>query len=138
MACVVKEADDLLAAVDNLMVTELAGISERHRPSFRVLHDVLDADEQILNLGRLLSDCLREDDLKPVWISSLSAAYGCHVRAVSTTAGDNLIAGKNQCVTEHLHKLLVSQRQVARADDGHPSRSGLLNEKQLLSQLVDC
>src|SRR5271163_4793254 len=132
MAGVVEETDDLLAAIDYLVIAQLAGISQCHRASLRIFMDVLYSDQKILNFRRLLTDSLRKDNLQPVRIGSLRSSYGSHVGSIGTTRGDHLIAGKNQRVAQHLYQLLMRERKIARSDDSHPARSGLLDEKELL------
>jgi hypothetical protein len=126
---VIKEADYLLAAVNDLVVTQAAGISQCHRSAFRVLSYMFDTYQKVLHFSRLLSDGLRKDYFQPIRIGSLSASYRGHVSSVGTAAGDYLIAGKHERVAQHFHKLLMSQRQVAGSDDSYAPRSGLLNQQ---------
>ncbi len=92
MTGVIEEADDLLALVDNFVVALAAGVRERHRAAFRVLDNVLDADEEVLNFAGLLTDCLRQDDVESVRIGSLSAANDSHVGTICATTSDYLVA----------------------------------------------
>ncbi len=110
MAGVIEEANDLLRAIDYLMVADPAGIGESHRAALGVFSDVLDTDQKILHFARLLPDRLRKDNFEPVWVGSLRSADDRHIRSVGTTTGDNLIAGKNERVAQHFHQLLMSQR----------------------------
>jgi hypothetical protein len=129
IAGVIQEADYLLAAVNDLVVTQTTGISQGHRSAFRILGYMFDTNQKILHFSRLLSDGLRQDYFQPIRIGSLSASYRSHVGPVGTAAGDYLVAGKHKSVAQHFHKLLMSQRQVAGSDDSYTPRSGLLNQQ---------
>lgn len=89
----IQEADDLLALVDNLVVALLAGVSQCHGATLRILDDVLYADQEILNFSGLLAYGLGQDNAEPVWIGSLSASDHRHVGTIRTTTGENMIAG---------------------------------------------
>lgn len=138
MTGMVKEADDLLRLIHDLLVAYAAGICKRHRAALGELSNVLDTDEKVLNFSRLLTDCLRKNYGDAIRIGSLSASDDGHVGSVGTAAGEHVVAGKNERVGEHLDQLLVRQGQVSCTDDGDLSRTRLLNQKQFLSQFVEC
>src|SRR5579883_799470 len=138
MTGVIQITDHLLAFVDNLMVANAAGIGKGHCAALWILDDVFDADEQILDFSRLLTDCLRKDNADAIGIGSLRASYHSHVGTIGATTCDHLIPGEHERITQHLDKLLVRQRQIPRSYDGNFSGTRLLNKKQLLCQLIHC
>ena len=62
MACVIEEANYLLASIDNFMVAYTTGIGQGHSASFRIFNDILNADKQVLHFTRLLTDGLRQNN----------------------------------------------------------------------------
>ena len=96
MACVIKEANDLLASVDDLVVAKTAGIGQGHGAALGIFVDALDADEQILDFAGLLTDGLRQNNAEAIGVGALGAADDGHITTICTATGDDLIAGEDR------------------------------------------
>ena len=125
------KTNELLAARDNLLVAQGAGLRKGEMVILRAFHQMHHLLQLFPRFSGLTLQALRQDHGQQIGVCSHCPFNRSRVSA-GRTGGDQAIIRQHQCVAHHFDQILMGNRNVARSQESNPLGASLLNRGQFL------